>query len=352
MLRRCVLTLACVVLVAVAARAQETTIGSIAAKVVDTQNLPVPGATVTLTTPQGPRTFVTDANGAFFAPYLTPGIYAIKIALQGFRTLDRQNIDVRLGQRVELTLPMQVGALTESVNVTGGAPVVDVSSTTTGVVLDSEMLQRVPIGRRFSDTLYIAPGVSSGGQVGDANPSVSGGSGLESSYVNEVVAGLEFEALPKMNVGVRYIHRDIPRVLEDVQPFPIVAGDLGIPGASSVDYVLTNPVRTRRRAAISARRSRRRLIATTRSSSPPTSASRIAGRCRRRIATRGCGAPSRASSATTMGSRIPGSRRSSTSRPTIRATRRSACRSSAIAATCVSSARSARGRCRSIARTR
>ena len=55
------------------------------------------------------------------------------------------------------------------------------------------------------------------------------------------MAGFEFEALPGMNVGVRYIHRDIPRVLEDVQPFPIVAGDLGIPGATTADYTLTNP---------------------------------------------------------------------------------------------------------------
>ena len=45
------------------------------------------------------------------------------------------------------------------------------------------MLQRIPVGRRFSDTLYIAPGVSSGGQVGEANPSMSGGSGLENQYI-------------------------------------------------------------------------------------------------------------------------------------------------------------------------
>ena len=64
---------------------------------------------------------------------------------------------------------------------------------------------------------------------------------VKSSYVNEAVAGFEFEALPGMNVGVRYIHRDIPRVLEDVQPFPVVAGDLGIPGATTADYTLTNP---------------------------------------------------------------------------------------------------------------
>ena len=112
------------------------------------------------------------------------------------------------------------------------------------------------------------------------------------------------------------------------------------------------PARTRRRPAISARPSRRRSTATTRSSSRPTGASPTTGRCWRRIATRGCAAPSRASTATTTGSRIPASRRSSTSRPTIRATRRSASRSSAIAATSVSSARSARDRCRSIGRTR
>ena len=60
-------------------------------------------------------------------------------------------------------------------------------------------------------------------------------------YVNEVIAGVEHEVLPGLNMGVRYIHRDIPRVLEDVQPFPVVAFDLGLPGTQTIDYVLTNP---------------------------------------------------------------------------------------------------------------
>src|SRR5262245_6958172 len=153
MYRQCVLALACVLLAAGLARAQETTTGSIAGKIVDAQGLAVHGATITVTTPQGPRTFVSDTNGEFFAPYLTPGLYAVKVELSGFRTLDRQNVQVRLGQRVELTLPMQVGQLTESVNVSAAAPVVDTSSTTTGTVIDSDMLSRVPIGRRLSDTL-------------------------------------------------------------------------------------------------------------------------------------------------------------------------------------------------------
>ncbi len=183
MREKCLIALALVLACACAAWAQENTTGSIAGRVVDAQGLPVPGATVTVVTPQGPRTLTTDSDGRFFAPFLTPGQYEVKVELQGFRTLDRQNVDVRLGQRVELTLPLQVGSLTEAVTRLGASPVVDTSSTTTGAMLDSDMLSRIPVGRRFSDTLYIAPGVSSGGQVGEANPSMSGGSGLENQYV-------------------------------------------------------------------------------------------------------------------------------------------------------------------------
>ena len=163
--------------------AQESTTGSIAGRVVDVQNLAVPGASVTIVTPQGRRSFTTDSDGRFFAPFLTPGRYEVLVELQGFRPLDRTNIDVQLGQRVELSLPLQVGSVTEAVSVTASSPVIDLSSTTTGTVLDSATLAHLPIGRRFSDTLYIAPGVSSGGQVGRANPSISGGSGLENQYV-------------------------------------------------------------------------------------------------------------------------------------------------------------------------
>jgi hypothetical protein len=63
---------------------------------------------------------------------------------------------------------------------------------------------------------------------------------VKSSYVDEFVGGFEFEARPNMNVGVRYIHRSIPRVLEDVGPYPVGACDfLGV--GCSFDYTLTNP---------------------------------------------------------------------------------------------------------------
>jgi hypothetical protein len=61
------------------------------------------------------------------------------------------------------------------------------------------------------------------------------------SYYNEWVIGTEYSLLRGLDVGVRYVHRDIGRVLEDVQPYPMVAVSLGLPGAATADYLLTNP---------------------------------------------------------------------------------------------------------------
>ena len=166
------------------AAAQETTSGSITGEVTDAQGAPVPGATVTVTSDQGSKTFVTDAEGRFFAPYLTPGMYSVKVELTGFTRVEQKGINVRLGQRTTLTgLTLKVGGLEEVVEVVGAAPVVDVTSTTAGGTLDSEQLRHLPVGRNFTQTLYLVPGVSDSSGVGNANPSIGGASGLENNYV-------------------------------------------------------------------------------------------------------------------------------------------------------------------------
>jgi len=165
------------------AAAQETTTGSIAGRVVDAQHLAVPGATVTVVSPQGPKSFTTDQDGRFYAAFLTPGTYDVKVEMQGFRTVERKGLEVRLGQRIELPLTLDVGAVSDSVVVTEQTPVVDTSKTVVSTTLDSTLLASLPVGRRFSDALYLVPGVSSGGQVGTANPSIAGGSGLENNYI-------------------------------------------------------------------------------------------------------------------------------------------------------------------------
>lgn len=164
------------------AAAQETT-GTITGRIVDAQGLAMPGTTVTITGPQGTRSFVTDAEGYFRAPFLTPGVFTVRAELQGFKAAEVRNINISLGQTTSVNLKMEVGGLTETVEVTGAASVVDTRSTTTGGVLSSELLARVPVGRRVTDALYLAPGVSSGGSVGRANPSIGGSTGLDNQYV-------------------------------------------------------------------------------------------------------------------------------------------------------------------------
>jgi outer membrane receptor protein involved in Fe transport len=168
---------------ALAAVASAQTTGTLTGTVTDAQGLAVPGATVTVTGPQGARSFVSDGEGRFQAPFLVPGNYDVRAELQGFKTIEIKGVAVSLGQTSDVAVKMELGGLTEVVEVVGSTVIVDTSSTTTGAVLTSDLLQKVPVGRRFSDTLYLAPGVSSGGSVGRANPSISGGSGLDNQYV-------------------------------------------------------------------------------------------------------------------------------------------------------------------------
>jgi Carboxypeptidase regulatory-like domain/TonB-dependent Receptor Plug Domain len=164
------------------AAAQETT-GSLGGQVVDAQGLAIPGASVTVTGPQGARTIVTDAEGRYAAPFLTPGVYNVRVELQGFKAAEQKDIQVTLSQRREVNVKLEAGGITETVQVTGGAPIIDTRSTTTGAVLDTASLANIPVGRTFAQALYLTPGVSSSGTAGQANPSISGGTGLENVYI-------------------------------------------------------------------------------------------------------------------------------------------------------------------------
>lgn len=187
-IRRCGSAALCVALaVALSVRestAQEATTGSIGGEVVDAQGLPIPGATVTVTGPQGSKAFVTDADGRFLAPFLTPGMHSVRVELQGFRPVSITEVNVPLGQRAILpSITLRVGGLTEQVDVVGSPPAVDTTTSGIGANLESDFLNRLPTQRHVSDIVQLAPGVAGSGGAGEANPSISGASGLENQYV-------------------------------------------------------------------------------------------------------------------------------------------------------------------------
>jgi len=157
--------------------------GSISGRVLDQQKLAVPGVTVTATGPQGSRSAVTDADGRYQIPFLTPGNYDVRAELQGFKAFEQKGITVRLGQVAEVPVSMQVGGVAETISVTAETPLINTRSTTIGNVMDTDTLRNFPVGRTFAQTLYLTPGVSSSGTAGSANPSISGGTGLENLYI-------------------------------------------------------------------------------------------------------------------------------------------------------------------------
>src|SRR5687768_5514707 len=93
--------------------AQDTT-GTLTGRLADTQGLAVPGATITVSGPQGTRSFVSDAEGRFSAPFLTPGVYDVRAELQGFKAVQVDDVTVSLGQTTDVSLHMEVGGLTET----------------------------------------------------------------------------------------------------------------------------------------------------------------------------------------------------------------------------------------------
>ena len=158
LVRRFVFVASMFVFLSALAAAQTT--GEIRGTVVDARGGGLPGATVDVTSPslQGSRTTVTGAGGSFQLPALPPGTYKVTVTLAGFGKAEQQT-QVRLDATTSVAVTLQVAA-TEQIVVTGEAPVVDVSTTTGGSNYGSSVIDRLPVGRNYTDIVKSNPGVS------------------------------------------------------------------------------------------------------------------------------------------------------------------------------------------------
>jgi len=124
--------------------------GSILVRVQDEQGAAVPGVSVTISSPAlvaGTATGVTDSGGVNRFPSLPPGVYSVRVELQGFRPMVRENLSVLTGQTTPLDMTLTVATLAETVTVTGASPVVDTTSANVSTNLGEQLLQGTPGGR-------------------------------------------------------------------------------------------------------------------------------------------------------------------------------------------------------------
>jgi hypothetical protein len=106
----------------------------------------LPGVEVTLTNERTNigRSTVTNERGEYVFASIDPGSYRLKATLTGFKTLERLEIPIGTQQFLTMDLLMEVGAIEESVTVTGQSPIIETSNASQGTVLDSEALQTLP----------------------------------------------------------------------------------------------------------------------------------------------------------------------------------------------------------------
>jgi hypothetical protein len=138
---------------------------AVAGIVRDSSGAILPGVSVEAASPaliEKARVVVTDGNGQYRIVDLEPGTYTITFTLSGFTTVKREGIELTGAGVTTINADLPVGAVAETVTVTGATPVVDTqTSTRREVVLSNSVLAAVPASRTYGNILAMVPGVQS-----------------------------------------------------------------------------------------------------------------------------------------------------------------------------------------------
>ena len=170
--RRSVAALLVVLLLPAAAFAQAAITGVVR----DTSGAVLPGVTVEAASPvliERTRSVVSDDTGQYRIVDLRPGTYAVTFTLPGFNTVKREGIELSGDFVATVSVELRVGALEETVTVTGESPIVDVQSARVQTVIDRDVIAAIPSSRNATGIQSLVPGMSSNGDSGG----ITGGTG-------------------------------------------------------------------------------------------------------------------------------------------------------------------------------
>ncbi len=165
--------------------------GDILGTVRDASGAVVPGAKVVLTqTTTGVKFMATtDTGGNYLFAQLKPNRYSLTVSKHGFQSTTVSDIDLLVGQRPRVDVVLQVGSVTETVNVNaGGIQLLDTQTSSMGQVLEDRTIVNLPLNtRNFMQLVTLAAGVS---PIGSGNSPASFWTGAGSGQVTASIAGL------------------------------------------------------------------------------------------------------------------------------------------------------------------
>jgi hypothetical protein len=228
--------------------AAQTIRGTITGTITDPTGGVLPGATVTaVNTATGIGTnVVTDARGSYTLPLLTPGTYQVIIELSGFKKTVREGVLVEIAQTTRVDLALQVGTVSEAVQVTGESALVRSTTAELGQVIQMKHIQELPLnGRFFQHLITLTPGAMPFYSRGDsAENASSGGARIATAHT---VNGMPWSGNNYLLDGVvnneplnAYINITPP--LEAIQEFKVQTNnptaEFGIFGGAAVNLTI------------------------------------------------------------------------------------------------------------------
>jgi hypothetical protein len=191
-MRLCIVLVFSLVTLTSAAFAQITS-ATITGTIKDETGGLLPGVDVTVSNVQTglTRSVVTDGNGYFTVPGLAPGTYEARATLQGFATAVQSGIVLEVAQQAALNLVLKVGAASETITVSGEAPLIDLRTSALSAVVPEKTIEELPLnGRNFISLATLQPGVvqfterlPSGSSTKGVQLNINGMGGRSNSYL-------------------------------------------------------------------------------------------------------------------------------------------------------------------------
>src|SRR5438309_9739845 len=137
--------------------------GSVSGTVNDPSGAVVPGARVQLLDVDKGYSFtaVSDSSGRYLFRSVAPGVYKLTVEARGFSTREQSGIRVDVNQNVSVNLALQVGTATQTVEITGEAPVLNTEDAVSGQVVNRKFINDLPlVSRSVTDLAFLAPGIT------------------------------------------------------------------------------------------------------------------------------------------------------------------------------------------------
>jgi hypothetical protein len=151
--------------------------GALTGKVTDPTGAALPGASISIKNIETNISATATANGdgSYSFPLLQPGKYQVTVTQQGFKSAQRNNIELRVADRLTLDIQLEIGSATESVTVVGDAPALETGSVSTGTVISSQEISELPLTEGSAYQLAtLAPGIAYTGNPLFTGPTSNG----------------------------------------------------------------------------------------------------------------------------------------------------------------------------------